>query len=147
MNRAYLTIEKQCELVRANWPLFKARSVSRTDQRARWVGQVRPQFASFSVEIRYRVGKFPETRVLSPELPRLPENPEGALPHVYPPLNDPQLCLFDPAQGQWNAMMSIAHTIIPWAMDWLCCYEMWLMTGSWTGGGRHAGEPVLEAAP
>jgi hypothetical protein len=37
--------------------------------------------------------------------------------------------------------MPIAETIAPWAMDWIACYELWLMTGVWTGGGRHAGDP------
>ena len=62
---------------------------------------------------------------------------EGQLPHVYPPLDDPTLCLFDPVAGEWDASMQISQTIVLWALDWIACYELWLMTGKWTGGGRH----------
>ena len=41
--------------------------------------------------------------------------------------------------------MTIASTTVPWALDWLACYELWLMTGRWTGGGRHAGLQSPEA--
>jgi hypothetical protein len=109
------------------------------------VGSVRPQYASYSLEIRYEVGSFPVVRVLSPELVRLPGNSEGQLPHVYPPAEDPTLCLFDPREREWTAEMTIATTTVPWALDWLACYELWVMTGRWTGGGRHAGQNFGEA--
>ena len=49
----------------------------------------------------------------------------------------PFLCLYDPDAGEWHPGMSIARTIIPWTIDWLACYEGWLATGEWTGGGHH----------
>jgi hypothetical protein len=64
------------------------------------------------------------------------------LPHVYPPAENPTLCLFDPRAGEWDGAMPIAETILPWALDWIACYEMWLMTGRWTGGGRHVGDAL-----
>ena len=121
MSRAYLTIEKQIAAMKADWPRFVARSVNRSAQRAKWVGDVKPQFSRFTLEVRYTVGKFPETRILNPELARLPENLEGSLPHVYPPADDPQLCLFDPDEGQWSPAMLISRSILPWAIDWICC--------------------------
>lgn len=33
--------------------------------------------------------------------------------------------------------MALAHTIVPWACDWLMHYEFWLATGTWAGGGVH----------
>jgi hypothetical protein len=39
--------------------------------------------------------------------------------------------------------MAIAETTLPWACDWIVCYEFWLITGVWRGGGRHAGDPPL----
>ena len=137
-----LSIEEQISGMRRFWPAFGAMAVRRSDGSARWVGKVKPQFTAFTLEIRYRVGSFPEVRVLDPALVRLPGNTEGELPHVYPPTDDPTLCLFDPEAGQWNASMQIAETIVPWALDWLGCYELWLMTGRWTGGGRHVGDPI-----
>ena len=32
---------------------------------------------------------------------------------------------------------TVARIIVPWTIDWLACYEGWLATGEWTGGGRH----------
>jgi hypothetical protein len=31
----------------------------------------------------------------------------------------------------------VALTIIPWAAQWLVCYEIWHATGQWVGGGAH----------
>jgi len=40
----------------------------------------------------------------------------------------------------------IALTTVPWAADWLACYEGWLATGRWHGGGRHARTPEEKAS-
>ena len=39
--------------------------------------------------------------------------------------------------NEWNPMMSIADTIIPWICEWLYFYEIWLITGKWCSGGKH----------
>lgn len=137
MGGRVLTIEAQRAAMRRAWPGFAVRGFDRRRQSARWVGDVRPQFTRFVLEIRYSLGDFPHVRVMEPQLVRLPDNVEGELPHVYPPADDPILCLFDPAADQWDPLMAIAETTVPWACDWLACYELWLMTGRWTGGGRH----------
>ncbi len=31
--------------------------------------------------------------------------------------------------------MLVAYTIVPWLMEWLVYYEVWLITGQWEGGG------------
>ena len=31
----------------------------------------------------------------------------------------------------------ISNTIIPWTIEWLYFYELWLATGEWLGGGEH----------
>lgn len=138
MTAALLSVEEQIAAMRKIWPQFAARQIDRRAQSARWVGPVKPQYSSYTVEIRYQLGAFPEVRVISPAPIRLPGNSEGQLPHVYPPAEDPTLCLFDPREDEWTPAMTIATTTVPWALDWLACYELWLMTGRWTGGGRHA---------
>jgi hypothetical protein len=35
--------------------------------------------------------------------------------------------------------MSIADTVLPWTTEWLYHYEIWLITGEWTGGGDWPG--------
>lgn len=132
-----LTIDEQIADMRRCWPSMRANNIDRGQEAARWVGQVQPQFTSYRLELRYRVWGNPEVRVLSPGLVKQPGNPEGALPHIYPPIDDPTLCLFDPAAYEWAPHLRIAETILPWSVKWLACYEFWLMTGHWVGGGRH----------
>ena len=45
------------------------------------------------------------------------------------------LCLY--YKNEWNSLMSISDTIVPWICEWLYYYEIWLITGSWCGGGKH----------
>lgn len=132
-----LSMKQQRARMKALWPGFAERRIDFEQKSVRWVGQCRPQFMPYTLDVRYQLGGFPAVRVLKPALVRLPGNAEGSLPHVYPPADDPTLCLFDPAENQWNSSMFIAETTLPWAYDWIVCYEMWLMTGRWTGGGRH----------
>ena len=133
--------------MKAAWPTFGVRKINRPAQSARWIGHYTPQFTRHRIEICYRLGAGPEVRVLSPALVRLPDNAEGTLPHVYPPADDPTLCLYDPEAGQWDWSMPLAATIVPWSFDWIACYELWLLTGTWTGGGRHAGDPLTLEPP
>jgi hypothetical protein len=139
-----LTIAEQSAAMRAAWPRFSAHILPGRGDTVRWIGTARPQFAAYRIEIRYRLFDDPEVRVIEPELKRLPGNEEGQLPHVYPPADDPTLCLFDPKASQWNPSMAIAETTVPWAVDWLACYELWLMTGKWPGGGRHPVEEQVQ---
>ncbi len=143
MSARVLSLGNQIDAMRAAWPRFSARGGDRR-QNIRWIGVLRPQFVEYRVEIRYRLLDFPEVRILSPTLKQLPGNDEGALPHVYPPADDPTLCLFDPAADEWHPSMAIAQTIVPWTIDWLACYEWWLITGKWTGGGRHPTEDASD---
>ena len=129
--------------MKAIWPNFVARGYGRNNQSIRWVGFVEPQFCRYEIEVSYQIPDSPRVRILSPSLIHLHDNKEGMLPHVYPPADDPTLCLFDPEAAEWDWSMPIAKTILPWALDWLVCYEGWLMTGKWYGGGRHAGDPIL----
>jgi hypothetical protein len=137
MSAGYKSIDEQIAAMRSDWPLFRARKVDRHS--AVWTGDVKPQFSNYRLEIRYMIGKFPEVRISSPELIRMPENPDGPLPHVCGPLSDPTLCLFDPAADEWDGSMLVSRTTVPWSIDWLTFYEFWLMTGVWSGGGRHPG--------
>ncbi|MFM2393213.1 MAG: hypothetical protein RLZZ546_1195 [Bacteroidota bacterium] len=56
------------------------------------------------------------------------------LPHVY--CNKTQeLCLYYPKFKEWDFSKIILNTIIPWTMEWLFFYEIWLSTGQWYGKG------------
>lgn len=45
-----------------------------------------------------------------------------------------QLCL---QKNDWKGNHLIAETFVPWAMEWLVHFELWLATGEWLGGGVH----------
>ena len=85
---------------------------------------------AYTVQVRYQHDGRPITQVLDPVLELRPDTP--SLPHVY---KGDHLCLCMP--DEWDPSLSIGHTILPWASEWLFHYETWLATGSWTGGGRH----------
>lgn len=103
-----------------------------------WTGIIipTPLSRSYTVKIFYKQGYNPKTYVKEPQL-EVP--PDKKLPHVYSQ-SEQRLCLYYPSRNQWNASMHIAHTIVPWASEWLLFYELWLATGEWLGGGIHLGE-------
>jgi hypothetical protein len=78
-----MSIDAQVARMKSTWPLFTAHNIDRAQQSARWTGHVEPHLTRYKLEIRYAVGNFPEVRVLTPPLTRLPGNADGALPHVY----------------------------------------------------------------
>lgn len=137
MSRHRKTLSEQIAAMSKFWPMFRVGKRDRVQLSAVWTGTLKPQFTSYRIEVQYEVGCRPEVRVLSPKLERIPGNPEGSLPHVYGPSEDPTLCLYDPKTDEWNSTMLIAEKIIPWTIDWLTFYEFWLMIGTWSGGGRH----------
>lgn len=157
------SMSEQCSAIRDEWPAFKCRRLPSGG--ALWNGRLRPMSQIYTVSISFgppvpdplephvhltlyngvprrdMQRMFPVVRILQPEL-HFPQNNllEGGLPHVYlNPNHIPSspLCLFDPRRGEWTYDDLIAATTVPWTADWLCCYEGWLATGQWFGGGTH----------
>lgn len=96
-----------------------------------WVGQLQPTAVSLPYEVllNYQLHYDPIVYIVSPALERF----EGRdIPHVY---DHNTLCLF--INDQWTPAKVIADTLIPWACEWLCFYEIWLATGEWEGAGMH----------
>lgn len=92
---------------------------------------------TYLVEIKYKVGSFPEAIVVSPNLPSLAEG--RRLPHVYS--EDPvSLCLWLPAAREWHPGLRLDQTYVPWTYLWLDYFEDWLLTDVWHGGGEHPGD-------
>ena len=139
-----MTVYRDVKLMRKKWPAFCV--VKHTSRSVRWRGRLQPISQVYRVEISYRVKRrgpeygVPKVTVTAPLLHRREETPEDQIPHIYPNSSDPELpllCLYDPDGAEWEPTLPIAKTIVPWTIDWLACYEGWLATGSWTGGGRH----------
>jgi hypothetical protein len=99
-----------------------------------WTGELQPADMTerYRVEIRYRLGRRPEVRVLNPVLQN---QANGArVPHLFP---DDTLCLYLTNSGEWSASQAIAETTVPWTSLWLYHYEVWHAIGEWMGGGVH----------
>jgi hypothetical protein len=152
------TIRQQVRAMRQHWPGFAIGE--ETLDKAVWFGSLAGLERAYRVMIEYGLPmtaaahemfrRFPLVRVLSPELELRFDAPEEApLPHVYfsgPDFTLSPLCLFDVEAGEWSHDDLIALTTVPWAADWLACYEGWLATGRWHGGGRHARTPEEKAS-
>jgi hypothetical protein len=137
-----MTIDAQIADMASLWPEFRV--TARDGPTASWEGAVRPLLQTFAVDITYRAPLIieqldvrvlqPRVRVLSPPLRRR----LGTLPHVYyTPDGDVRLCMLDPDADDWSPFDSLAHTTVPWIIEWLAAYEGWRATGQWTASGRH----------
>jgi hypothetical protein len=144
--------------MRQHWPAFEV-AEDRRLERAIWFGPLAGLERTYRLMIEYGLPRraapemcyrFPVVRVLSPALElRFDAVEEAPLPHVYfsgPDFTLSPLCLFDIEAGEWSHDDLIALTTVPWAADWLACYECWLATGRWYGGGRHAARPEEKAS-
>ena len=95
----------------------------------KWIGKLHPTplSATYTVSIKYRLDERPEVSILDPVLA---SRNGSRLPHVFAG-NHP--CLFRFKYREWNGTMAIADTIVPWVSTWLAHYEVWLVTGVWSG--------------
>lgn len=105
-----------------------------------WIGTLKssPIGCDYKVKLQYEDGNPPHVFVLDPLPLKLAEK-QTRLPHVYDHSKQ-RLCLYYPDGNEWNNTKSIAQTIMPWTIEWLYHYELWLITGEWLGGGSFHGE-------
>lgn len=137
------TTMAQVRQMHRKWPEFKV--IRRSRERVCWEGELRPFHKTYRIGVALRLappdGGLPNPLVmaLNPRLRGRLESPHEEIPHVYPnPANPllPCLCLFHPATDRFDPRrQSVANTIVPWTTEWLACYEGWLATGKWFGGG------------
>lgn len=104
-----------------------------------WVGKLKssPIGDEYLVKISYKKGERPNIYVLEPKELKLPQG-KNKLEHVYDHKKQ-KLCLYYPKAKEWNDTKTLTSTILPWTIEWLYHYEMWLITGEWLGGGIHSG--------
>jgi hypothetical protein len=151
------TIRDQVRAVQQHWPGFALAEAP--GDKTVWFGPLAGLERTYRLMIEYGLPtraademcrRCPVVRVLSPRLElNFDAAEEAPLPHVYFSKPDPTLsplCLFDVEAGEWSHDDLIALTTVPWAADWLACYEGWLATGRWYGGGRHASMPQEKAS-
>ena len=102
-----------------------------------WLGKVRPTPLSreYTVVLTYSDSQVPKVWVVGEELQKL-DHP--SFPHKYdvdPENNMVRICLY--RYREFTKDKFLANTIIPWTVEWLYFYEIWLATGIWCGGGEH----------
>lgn len=102
-----------------------------------WYGQIRPTSLSreYSVFLRFTLWKTPVVCVYGDELQRL-DAPD--FPHNYridAKEKFVEICLY--RHLEFSSYKFLSKTIIPWTVEWLYFYEIWLSTGEWCGGGEH----------
>jgi len=149
LEKALKSIEEQIRAMRRRWRQFDL--AEQTSDSAVWFGGLVGIERPYRVVLEYglplpgagaeRWRTYPVVRVLSPQLqPNFDALEEAPLPHVYFDDKDitlSPLCLFDPDANEWSHDDLIAESTVPWAADWLACYEGWRASGRWYGGGRH----------
>ena len=146
-----LSIRVQMDRMRRAWPDFRV--LSAMDWYVSWEGPIQPLAMRYTVRVSMCLSKAlsnavivgfpPKVTVVDPLLRRRSEQPGEAIPHIYPngcSSDRPILCVYLPRAGEWSFCDAVADTTIPWAIDWLACYEGWLATGEWAGGGVHPTE-------
>lgn len=101
-----------------------------------YTAQPTPLSRRYDLELSHHRGNPPEVCVLSPDLTALARE-RDPLPHVYTKVHPVRLCLYLPGAREWGAEKLLAQTLVPWSIDWLFHFEIWLATGEWEGGGVH----------
>ncbi len=129
-----LTLQALC-LNRA----FPHGSTRLTASRLTWHADVRPlpACAMYSLELTAERTRPPSIRVTAPGL--LPDA-DGCLPHVY---DDGSLCVSQ--FGDFRLGMLFVDTVVPWALEWLVYYELWLTTDTWFGDGPDRLDPESQS--
>lgn len=140
---------REIELMSERWPDFVVlRSRTRAD-RVCWEGRVKPLDQSYVLQVYMRCGRsmryandvpYPRISIIRPLLRQREQDPNEPIPHIYPNRRHPRqpfLCSFYPQNPEEYAASRCVADVIPWAIDWLACYEGWLATGEWFGGGIH----------
>jgi hypothetical protein len=89
-------------------------------------GELRPtgECDKYKLRIEYIPGLHPMVYIKSPQIPQTGEI------HIY---REGFLCLFNPAETSWKDTNKLTEYTIPWAIEWIICYELWKITGKWEG--------------
>ena len=112
-------------------------SIDKSKNQLFWSGKIKPTPLSkeYTVVLVYQLRKSPKVWVIGDELEKL-DAPD--FPHKFDIDAENKMvriCLY--RYSEFNSSKLLANTIIPWAIEWLYYYELWLATGEWLGGGEH----------
>jgi hypothetical protein len=121
-----------------------------------WLGQLRPIAKTYDIRVDMAVRcadsklSYPwraaSVRVLDGAV--RPTSDGFPVPHLYGAWDDPrgaELCLYYPPDETMLLGQQVAQQLLPWAFEWLHYYEIWLVTGVWSGpeAPHKVGEPPV----
>lgn len=112
-------------------------SIDKRKNQLLWSGRIKPTALSkeYTVVLVYHTGDSPKVWVIGDELEKLDD---PSFPHKFEVDTEKKMvriCLY--RYSEFDSSKLLANTIIPWAIEWLYYYELWLATGEWLGGGEH----------
>lgn len=137
-----ISLIKQAGSLRSYFPKSKVKRTG--EEEIIWISDVTPSplSSTYKLKLHYKRNKGAKVYVLDPK-PLPLASGATVLPHVYS-TPEQRLCLYYPKDNEWNTGMLYVHTLIPWACEWLCHYELWVSTGTWHGGGIHHEEEAVK---
>lgn len=112
-------------------------SIDKKKNQLFWSGIIKPTAFSkgYKVLMLYKLWESPKVWVFGNELEKLDAED---FPHKFDidaEAKMVRICLY--RYSEFNVYKLLANTIIPWTVEWLYFYELWLATGEWLGGGEH----------
>ncbi len=140
---------KQLAQLKANYPDGKGRLFKCKGEgiKLQWRQLLQPTKFSraYSTQVTWSSQlHLPEVEIIAPQLIALAKGKRS--PHDFSSKGNSRPCLMfnNGSRREWTPSMSIAESIIPWTLEWLHYWELWLVEGKWLGGGVHVGELTLE---
>lgn len=102
-----------------------------------WQTTIKPSAISddYLISIEAKPRKFPTVWASEGAISRCANL--SAVPHKFefdPDTPRIRLCL---QYQDWSSCQLYTETVIPWIMEWLVHFEIWMATGEWHGGGIH----------
>ena len=130
-----LSMGKQLFALKSRFPSSR---VTHDKGKLVWTTEITPADGceTYNLRLTWSKGRFPEVWASGGALERCDDF--GSIPHKFgfdAKAKSVNLCL---QRRDWNGRQLIADTYVPWAMEWLVFFELWLATGEWLGGGEHA---------
>lgn len=109
-----------------------------------WLQRIRPHplYHEYLCRLEYSTHRYPDFYVIDPPLSQLAGGRK--LPHVRTREEPIAVCLFFFEETCWAPHMLLGKIVVPMAFFWLACFEEWLFSGEWRGGGTH---PITPSAP
>lgn len=127
--RSRLSLAAQALALRSAFPSTRP---TLRNSRLVWSHALQPASASSSYQVRLEAQPDQQAQIFVTS-PTLEPDSLGRLPHVY---NNGALCLN--RGGQWRPDQLFINTSVPWALEWLYFYELWLTDHVWRGDGLEA---------